>query len=80
LTLSSLGDINKDYGITEFSVNLSGEGVNLAKSTVKASSITGMIIAQAYDNYIYLSAGLFIIILALFIKMNVFKNKKQVNK
>jgi len=75
--LNNLDDIMKDYGISVFSVNLKGLGVDLTEETSYSASITGMVILAAKEYYSYVGLVFLATLIALFAKNNVLKQRKS---
>ncbi|MDD4353540.1 MAG: hypothetical protein PHN56_03720 [Candidatus Nanoarchaeia archaeon] len=78
--LNNLNEIMNDYGISVFSVNILGKGVDLTKQTRYSNSITGMIILSVKEYYSYAGLVILIILISLFVKNNVLKLKGSNNK
>jgi len=71
--LNNLDLIMEDYGISSFSINLAGKGINLTKSTHYTDSITGMVALAAKEYYPFIGLALLAILSFIFVKKNILK-------
>ncbi len=71
--LNNLDLIMNDYGISSFSINLAGKGVNATRTTSYTNSITGMITLAAKEYYPFIGLALLMVLSFIFIKKNILK-------